>query len=83
MLNCFPHVEINNVESTLKIGCSTLQPKINLKPTLCADLVISIQKEARTDLWLSSTSDEEKFVRLFVGFPGSELSLSSTVKILT
>ena len=28
----------------------------------------------RTDLWLSSTSDAEKSVRLYVGFPGSRKS---------
>ena len=34
-MGCFPDVEINNVVSTLKIQCSTSQPKINLKTTLC------------------------------------------------
>ena len=34
----------------------------------------SIPNEVRTDLWLSSTSDAEKSVRLYLGFPGSELS---------
>ena len=29
-----PNVETNNVVSTLKIGCSTSRPKINLKTTL-------------------------------------------------
>ena len=29
-MGCFPDVEINIVVSTLKIGCSTSQPKINL-----------------------------------------------------
>ena len=33
-MGCFPDVEINYVVSTLKIGCSTSQPKINLKTTL-------------------------------------------------
>ena len=33
---CFPDVEIYNVVSTLKIGCSTSRPKINLKTTSCA-----------------------------------------------
>ena len=28
----------------------------------------SIPKEVKTDLWLSSTSDAEKSVRLYVGF---------------
>ena len=39
-MSCFPDVEINNVISTLKISCSTSQPKIKLKnnveTTLCA-----------------------------------------------
>ena len=30
-----------------------------------------ISKEVRTDLWLSNTSDAEKSVRLYVGFPGN------------
>ena len=34
-------------------------------------------------LWLSSTSDAEKSERLYVGFPGSELSPSSSIKVLT
>ena len=33
----------------------------------------------RTDLWLSGTSDAEKSVRLYVGFPGSELSSDADV----
>ena len=33
----------------------------------------SIPNEVRTDLWLSITSDAEKSVRLYVGFPGSKL----------
>ena len=40
-----------------------------------------ISNEVRTDLWLSSTSDAEISVRLYVGFP-SELRLISSVKIL-
>ena len=36
--------------------------------------LVSIPNEVRTDLWLSSTSDTERSVRLYVGFPGSELS---------
>ena len=32
-MECFPDVEIKNVVSTLKIGCSTSQPKINLRTT--------------------------------------------------
>ena len=43
--------------------------------------LVSIPNEVRTDLWLSSTSDAEKSVRLYVGFPGSELSPSSSDKI--
>ena len=43
----------------------------------------SIPNEVRTDLWLSSTSDVEKSVRLYVEFPGNELSPSSSVKMLT
>ena len=39
--------------------------------------LVSIPNEVRTDLWLSSTSDAERSVRLYVGFPGSELSPSS------
>ena len=31
-----------------------------------------IPKEVRTGLWLSNTSDAEKSVRLYVGFPGSK-----------
>ena len=37
--------------------------------------VVCIPKEVRTDLWLSKTSDAEKSVRLYVGFPGSKWSL--------
>ena len=36
--------------------------------------LVSIPNEVRTDLWLSSTSDAERSVRLYVGFPRSELS---------
>ena len=43
----------------------------------------SIPKEVKTDLWLSSKSDAEKSVSLYVGFPGSELSPSSSIKMLT
>ena len=42
----------------------------------------SIPNEVRIDLWLSSTSDAEKSVRLHVGFPGRELSPSSSIKML-
>ena len=45
--------------------------------------LVSIPNEVRTDLWLSSTSDTETSVRLYVGFSGSELSPSSSVKMLT
>ena len=45
--------------------------------------LVSIPNEVRTDLWLSSTSDAEKSVRLYVGFSGSGLSPSSSVKMLT
>ena len=38
--------------------------------------LVSIPNEVRTDLWLSSTSDAERSVRLYVGFPGNELSPS-------
>ena len=31
--------------------------------------LVSIPNEVRTDLWLSSTSDAEKSVRLYVGVP--------------
>ena len=34
--------------------------------------VVCIPKEVRTDLWLSKTSDAEKSLRLYVGFPGSK-----------
>ena len=43
--------------------------------------LVSIPNEVRTDLWLSSTSDAERSVRLYVGFPGSELSPSSVVSV--
>ena len=45
--------------------------------------LVSIPNEARTDLWLSRTSDAEQSVRLYEGLPGSELSPSSSVKMLT
>ena len=45
--------------------------------------LVSIPNEVRTDLWLSDTSDAEKSVRLHVGFKGSELRPSSSVKMLT
>ena len=34
--------------------------------------VVCIPKDLRTYLWLSKTSDAEKSVRLYVGFPGSK-----------
>ena len=40
--------------------------------------LVFIPNEVRTDLWLSCTSDAETSVRLYVGFPGSELSQSKT-----
>ena len=46
-------------------------------------LLVSIPNEVRTDLWLSSTSDAERSVKLYVGFPGSELSPSSSDKMLS
>ena len=45
--------------------------------------LVSIPNEVRTDLGLSSISDAERSVRLYVGFPGSELSPSSSDKMLT
>ena len=44
---------------------------------------VYIPKEVSTDLWLCSISDAEKYVRFYVGFPGSELSPSSSIKMLT
>ena len=44
--------------------------------------IVSIPNEVRTDLWLSGTSDAEKSVRLYVGLSGSELSPSSSDKML-
>ena len=34
--------------------------------------LVSFPNGVRTDLWLSSTSDAEQSVKLYVGFPGSE-----------
>ena len=42
--------------------------------------LVSISNEVRTDLRFSSTSDAEKSVRLYVWFPGIELSPSSSCK---
>ena len=44
--------------------------------------LVSIPDEVRTDLWLFSTSNAEKSVRLYVGFPGRELSPGSSDKML-
>ena len=44
--------------------------------------LVSIPNKERTDLWLFSISDAEKSLRLYVGFPGSESSPSSSVKML-
>ena len=44
---------------------------------------VYVPKEVSPDLWLSSISDAEKYVRLYVGLPGSELSSSSSIKMLT
>ena len=44
---------------------------------------LPLPNEVRIDLWLSSISDAEKSVRLYVGFPGSEFSVSTSVKMLT
>ena len=44
--------------------------------------LVSIPNEVRTDLWLLSTSDAEKYVRLYVEFPGSEKSPISSDKML-
>ena len=45
--------------------------------------LVSIPNVVRTDLWLSGTSDAEKYVILYVRFSESELSRSSSAKILT
>ena len=45
--------------------------------------LVSIPNDVMTDLWLSSTSDTEKCVKLYAGFPTSELSPSSAAKMLT
>ena len=63
----FPDVEINNVVSTLKIGCSTSQPKINLKTTLRAGWS-AIPQNA---LWHS----EEEFFILLNKIPVSTIQL--------
>ena len=45
--------------------------------------LVSIQNEVRADMGLSSTSDAEKSMRVYVGFPGIELRPNSSVKMLT
>ena len=42
-----------------------------------------LKREARTDLWLSSTSDAEIMLRCDVGFQGSDLSPSSSAKLMS
>ena len=54
-----------------------------MKGKSSSSLFACIPKEVRTDLWLSNTSDAEKPVRLHVGFPGSEWSPSSSIKMST
>ena len=44
---------------------------------------VCIPKVVRTDLWLSKTSDAEKSVLLYVGFPGSKWSPSSSIRMST
>ena len=48
-----------------------------------SSLFVCIPKEVMTDLWLFNTSDAEKSVRLYVGFPGSEWSPSSLIRMST
>ena len=55
---------------------------MDLCASLESNICISNLALVRAYLWLSSTSDAEKCVRLYVGFPGSELSPSSSVKML-
>ena len=43
----------------------------------------SIPKEVRSDVWLSSTSDAEKYLRLYFWFPESELNQTSSTKMLS
>ena len=45
--------------------------------------LVSILNEVRTYEWLSSSFDAEKSMRMYEGFPLSELSPSSSVKMLT
>ena len=45
--------------------------------------LVSIPKEITTNLWFSSTSGAKKSERLYIGYLGSELSPSSSVKMLT
>ena len=49
----------------------------------CSSSLVSIPNEVRSNLWLSSTSDAEKSMRLYLRFPGKELSPISSVKMLT
>ena len=44
--------------------------------------LVSIPNEVRTDLWLSSTSDAEKSVRLYVGFKKRKNLYSNIIQIL-
>ena len=34
--------------------------------------VVCIPREVRIDLWLSKTSDTEKYLKVYVGFTGSK-----------
>ena len=65
-MGCFSDVEINNIASTLKVSCSTSQPKINLKTTLKQHCVPA-------GLWLSI----EFVLRWSRVLPYSTLLLSS------
>ena len=51
--------------------------------TSSSSSLVSIPNEVKNDLWLSSTSNAEKSVRLYVVFHGSDLSPSSSDKKLT
>ena len=48
-----------------------------------SSMSVCIPKVVRNDLWLSKTSDAEKSVRLYVGFPGSNCSPSSSIRMST
>ena len=56
-MGCFPDVESNNIVTTLRIGCSTLRPKINLKTTLFAGWDEGLVPEMRIWSILSTKSD--------------------------